>query len=202
MSNPFNNEIRPAIQELAEDLLTSEQVNGAVALAKLLCRDENDRQNAILRLQQMMGRSPKRPLFYLEHEIKDLPDHTRHVVRYAGDYIDQMVKYCAYDKGTFFLKVRGLRSSLGSNLRKLTRVFSRRLLDLLTRFNETIYVPSKHEWDVEDRPHLFSAREAVLCLFIVKQLSLEVAQYSQLAQSYDNNEMLDYHYDKTQEQRL
>jgi hypothetical protein len=66
--------------------------------------------------------------------------------------------------------LRGWKS-LGVNLKKLKKVFPADLLDILTRFNDVVYVPAKHEMDVEeDRPHLFSSKEAVFVCFIAKSI--------------------------------
>lgn len=199
MVDVFNKEISQKILQLAEKVLDSQEIKGANLLSEMLLKSEKDRKHAIGHIQELVGVSPKRPVYYLNYEITGLPEHTRHVVRYAGDYIDQLIKHCSYEKGDFLIfKFRGLHRSLGSNLVKLNKVLPKQLLDILIEFNEIIYVPSKHEWDVQDRPHLFSAREAVFVCFIVKKLASKIIPYSPMAQIYNANQTHNYHYDSTQ----
>jgi hypothetical protein len=101
-----------------------------------------------------------------------LPEQTRNVVRYAGDYIDQLVKHLASEKGRFGLLSRHL--SLGSNIKKAKRVLKSELYEALMSYNKLIYVPSKHVFDSKNRQHLFSGKEAVFILFITKKLTEEI----------------------------
>lgn len=200
MNKDFHNSIAPQIANLAKSILSKEDISKANRLSTLLLGSKENREKAIKTLQESIGYTPKRPVYYLYFEIEGLPEHTRHVVRNAGDYIDQMIKYCSYDKGDFkIMRFRGLRKSLGENLTKLHKVLPMGLHDLLTEFNEIIYVPSKHEWDVEeDKPHLFSSKEAVFTCLMAKELATKIKPFSQMAQEYDANKMHDYHHDSTQ----
>lgn len=200
----FNRTIQPDILAFAENILDSKQLELAEQLSDDLLSNEEDRQHAILHLREIMGTSPKRPIYYLEHEIGGLPEYsTRHVVRYAGDYIDQMIKYCSYDKGDFLIwKTRGLHKSLGQNLNRLKDILPKDLIDMLTKFNEIIYVPAKHTWDIpEDRDHLFSSKEAVYICLMVKNLSALIGPYSEFCVSYNKNEQVHYYYDSSQKGR-
>ena len=199
----FNRTIHPDILALAEGILDAKQLELAEQLSDALLSGEEDKQHAIWHLKEIIGTSPKRPVYYLEHEIGGLPEYsTRHVVRYAGDYIDQMIKYCSYYKGGFHPLKSGLRSPLGTNLKRLDGVLPDDLLSILFRFNEVIYVPAKHEWDIpKDRDHLFSSKEAVYVCLMVKNLSALIEPYSEYCVSYNKNEQVDYFYDSSQKGR-
>lgn len=200
----FNHTIQSEIIDLAKSILSHDEIHSAEHVSEMLLKDEGSRNYAIGYLRGIIGTSPKRPVYYLEHEIGGLPEYsTRHVVRYAGDYIDQLIKYCSYDKGDFLLwKTRGLHKSLGQNLHRLKNVLSKDLIDVLTRFNEIIYVPAKHTWDIpEGRKHLFSSKEAVYVCLMVKRLSVMIEPYSEFCVSYNKNEQVHYYYDSSQKGR-
>lgn len=200
----FNRTIQSEILALAKSILDTKQLELAEKLSDSLLTSEEDKQHAIWNLREIIGTSPKRPVYYLEHEIGGLPEYsTRHVVRYAGDYIDQMIKYCSYDKGDFLIwKSRGLHKSLGQNLHRLKDVLPKDLIKILTIFNDIIYVPAKHVWDIpEGRDHLFSSKEAVYICLMVKQLSILIEPYSDFCISYNKNEQVHYYYDSSQKGR-
>lgn len=200
----FNRTIQPDILALAQDILDDKQLELAEKLSDLLWSDGEGREQAVLKLCEIIGTSPKRPVYYLEHEIGFLPEHgVRHVIRYAGDYIDQMIKYCSYDKGDFLVwKTRGLHKSLGQNLHRLKEVLPKDLLDTLKKFNEVIYIPAKHTWDIpEGCDHLFSSKEAVYVCLMVKKLSVLIEPYSEFCVSYNKNEQVHYYYDSSQKGR-
>ncbi len=202
MNKTFNREIRSEILSLAEDILNNKEIEGANLLSEMLLGNKEKRMHAIAHIRELIGTSPKRPVYYWNHEIIGLPSQTRHVIRYAGDYIDQIIKYCSYEKGDFLIfKFRGLHRSLGQNLNRLKKVIPPKLIEQLTRFNEIIYVPAKHEWNVdENRPHLFSAKEAVFVCFIVKRLAGQIAPFSKASQIYNANGQVDYYYDSSQKE--
>jgi hypothetical protein len=169
MDTIFNLTMRPDIFKLSEDVLGNEGMTEVDALVSdLLSNDTRD--HAVQILQQKVGMCPKRPLYYLNHEICYLPEETRDVVRYAGDYIDQLYKHFSHEKGRgIFTRFMGYGRSLGINLSKTKKILDSRLYDILTRYNKLVYTPAKHHWDVGNRPHLFSAKEAVaICLMTVK----------------------------------
>jgi len=188
----FNLSIDPSIQDLADEVLNGEEVKHAENITETLFWDGH-RDHAIKALQDLIGRTPKRPVYYLNNEIGRLPEETRDVIRYAGDFVDQIIKYCAHEKGSYFFKFQAFRHSLGPNLKKLKGVLPDDLIEKLRKFNDLIYVQAKHSWEVGSRPHLFSAAEAVLVCFIVKKFANDILPFSVEAQWYSENKMYNYH---------
>ena len=195
MDKDFGLSVRPEIIELAKSVIGDEEMIIANKLSACFFVDEQKRECAIGNLQSIIGSKPKRPVYYLNYEIGYLPEDTRNVVRYAGDFVDQIVKHCAYEKGRFLLKTnfRALRKSLGPNLKNLKGVLPEDLINKLTKFNDLIYVQAKHSWDVGSRPHLFSAAEAVLVCFMVKKFAGDLAPFSLEVQLYLDNKVYEYH---------
>lgn len=182
LNERFNLSIKPEIFELAKEVLTESEIEQANILSeKLISKDKKD--IAIQELQNIIGMRPKRPIYYLNHEITYLPEETRDVVRYAGDYIDQLMKDCAHEKGK--LSFLAFYTSLGGNIKRSKKVLGQKLYNALTGYNRFIYVPAKHEFDVDkDRPHLFSAKEAVFVCFMMKKLAEQIIAISQQARRY------------------
>lgn len=192
----FNTEIGSTILAVAKLVLSGQEISEANRLSDSLLKDEAHRAKAIEQLRELIGTRPKRPVYYLNDEIKGLPGHTRDVVRYAGDYIDQLIKYCSYEKGGHrAFRSRALSTSLGGNLTRLKGVLPAPLFQALSKFNEVVYVPAKHEWNVRGRPHLFSAKEAVFICFMMKELAAQIVRLSAEAQAYSESERHGYHYD-------
>jgi len=186
----FNLSIDPNIQDLAEEVLSEQEIRQAENIAETLLWDGH-RDHAVKALQNLIGRTPKRPVYYLNNEISHLPGETRDVIRYAGDYIDQLIKHCTHDKGKWrFLAYRG---SLGSNLKRLNKILPESFLSILTRYNNFIYVQAKHGWNVGSRPHLFSSRDAVFVCFITKKIAEQVIAISPEAKIYSENKLYNYY---------
>ncbi len=194
----FNSEINPEVSNLASRLLSAEEIILADKISEQLLGDEVDRHTAIKHLREFIGVMPKRPVYYLNYEVGGLPENTRDVVRYTGDYIDQLIKNYSYEKGNFhILRYRALKLSLGSNLKKLSKDIPKDILDSLTAFNEILYVPAKHVFDVGDRPHLFTAR--VYSCFLMKKFAKQIIPLSIEAKKYSENGKYEYHSDSTQD---
>ncbi|MFA6055016.1 MAG: hypothetical protein WC769_06555 [Thermodesulfovibrionales bacterium] len=193
MDTIFNLTMRLEISDLSKDVLGNDGMAEVDALVSdLLSHDTHD--HAVQILQQKIGMCPKRPLYYLNHEICYLPEETRDVIRYAGDYIDQLYKHFTHEKGRgVFTGLRAYGRSLGINLSSTNKILDSRLHDILTRYNKHVYTPAKHHWDVGNRPHLFSAKEAVaICLMTVK-LSEEIIALSDEAKAYSENRVHEYY---------
>lgn len=196
MDKTFNSEIGSTILAAAKLVLADREISEANHLSDSLLKDEAARAESIEQLRELIGARPKRPVYYLNDEIKGLPEHTRDVVRYAGDYIDQLIKYCSYEKGDYrAFRSRALSTSLGGNLTRLKSALPMPLLQALWTFNKVVYVPAKHEWNVRGRPHLFSAKEAVFICFVMKELAAQIVRFSAEAQAYSEGARHDYHYD-------
>jgi hypothetical protein len=182
MENNFNTSIRYDISELAKLVLIDEEIEEATDLSDCLNDIKEKRDCALSILKNKIGTRPKRPVFYLNCRINFLPEETRDVVRYAGDYIDQLIKCLASEKGVFgFLSEY---SSLGNNIKRARTILDPKILDALEKYNKLIYVPAKHDFNVGDRPHLFSNKEAVFILFITQKLAKEIINLSENAKNY------------------
>ena len=192
MHHAFNLSISQDVQKLAEQILSKKEMMFAENIAKELLQNTH-REHAIEVLRNIVGTKPKRPVYYLNLAIRRLPDETRNVVRYAGDFIDQALKHFAHEKRKYLLKSFALRRSLGPNLKKLKGVLQDDLIEKLRNFNDLIYVRAKHRWEVGSRPHLFSATEAVLVCFMVKKLVDDVVPFSVEVGLYLEGKMLNYH---------
>ena len=186
----FNLSIDSNVEDIAEEILDKEEIKQAQDITEtLLCNKH--KSHAIKSLKDLIGMMPKRPVYYLNNKISYLPEETRDVIRYAGDYIDQLIKHCAHEKGSWrFLAYRG---SLGSNLKRLSKFLPRPLLSVLTRYNKFIYVQAKHKWDVGGKPHLFSSKDAVFICFITKKLAEQIITISSEAKLYTENKFYSYY---------
>jgi len=182
MENNFKTSIRPEILEFAKSVLTNEEINEATDLSDCLNDKGKKHDWAVSILQSKICTQPKRPLFYLNHELNYLPEQTRDVVRYAGDYIDQLIKSFASVRRRFKFLSKYL--SLGSNIKNAKRVLKPELYEALMSYNKLIYVPAKHEFDYKNRPHLFSGKEAVFILFITKKLANEFINMNNFREKY------------------
>jgi len=169
VNNSFDLTTSEQIEALAVEVLVSEELKRIEKLTKDLLSTEERREQAVETLQAIFGHTPKRPLYYLYLDIRALPEKTRYVVENAGNFIDVLVKCCAHELGK--KRLFALRSSLSSNIKRLKNVLPEKFLRNLGLFDGLFYVPAKHEWDIGDRPHLFSVRETVICLFIARHLA-------------------------------
>jgi len=180
MTEDFNSVIKPGVLDLLKRLLGEDGIKETNDITRQLLLSEESKERVIKNLRERMGLRPKRPMFYLNHELNFLPEYTRDVVRYAGDYIDQLVKALSGDKGVWFAEHR----SLGFNLMGLRNMITKELLDNLIFYNKNIYVPAKHDFNVADKPHLFSAKDAVAVCLITLKLSKEIIALSDSAKAY------------------
>lgn len=185
MSRDFNLSLRPEINNLCNDILDDAELSELDLLIKYLLPG-NTWEPVIKILQAKIGMRPKRPIYYLSYEVGHLPEHTRNIIRYAGDYIDHLMKHLTHDKGKFKITA-ALRSSLGANIKRSEECLGKRLHDILKRYEKIVYTPAKHEMDVGNRPHLFSAGEAVAICLITMKLGRELINMSEEAKAYSED---------------
>ena len=117
----------------SKTVLNDKQLQYADLLAKEIV-GKYTRPRAIYVLREIVGSTPKRPLYYVYNELAHLPRWTRDIMRYLGDYIDQLVKFLTAEK----LQSRVyLGRSLGSNLNNIGKkdILSSHLLTQLTKYN-------------------------------------------------------------------
>lgn len=177
----FNQGIAQKFQEFAKLVLSDEELTGISMLSKQLLSSEPNRRQAIEILQKKIGTTPKRPLYYVYYDLRSLPNRTRAIVEYMGHYLDHMVKFVAED---ILRSAKYAEISMGGNLKYLNGKISEDLHSNLTKYNELVYVPAKHNFKVIDRPHLFSSAEAVLVCFVTLALAEKLVPLSELAHSY------------------
>jgi hypothetical protein len=104
MSSPYrtgsNNEILwalPVVCDLAKDVLSPLEFEDAEEVAFKFIGNKTRKREAIWRLMELVGSTPKRPLYYTQNELGYLPRWTRPGIRYLGDYIDLLVKAMAFE---------------------------------------------------------------------------------------------------------
>lgn len=122
-------------------------------------------------------------MYYLNWELGYLPEQTRDVIRYAGDFIDHLIKHMTVEHAVF-IKSIGLHRSLGKNIHKLRKVLGEMLYESLNQYNECIYVPAKHDFQVNGHPHRFSGPEAIYACFITVKLGNMIRELSPNAERY------------------
>ncbi len=107
--------VRQNIKELSQKLLDDAEWDEANSV--IIGIAKGDSEAALSSLANVLGMKPKRPLYYIAHEISLLPEYgSRNIVRYCGDYIDQLVRFTLEDKRYMS---RWFLHPLGSNVRKL-----------------------------------------------------------------------------------
>ena len=186
VSNNFDLTTSEQIETLAVGLLSSTELERVDRLTKDLLSTEENRERAVNDLQAIFGHTPKRPVYYLYQDIRALPEKTRYAVENSGNLIDVLVKCCAHELGK--KQLFALKSSLSSNIKSLRNVMPEKFLKNLGLFDGLFYVPAKHEWDVGDRPHLFSVKETVICLFIARHLADQIIETSSEAREWSKGD--------------
>lgn len=179
----------PIVSELARNTLTPSELDEAERISIMLAGSKKQRRDAIHYLMKLVAPPPKRPLYYAQMEMKNLPRWTRDVIRYLGDYIDLLIKATAFE---FTKDYRCKKYSLGRNFRILrTRKYgiSPSLLDKLKKYNSFLYTPGKHDFKVPPgRGHRFTSKEAVFTAFITMGLADEIKKLSQFATKVSLNQ--------------
>lgn len=172
----------PVVCDLAKDVLSPSEFEEAEEVAFKFIGNKTKKREAIWRITELVGHTPKRPLYYAQHELEYLPRWTRDGIRYLGDYIDLLVKAMAFE-GT--RDKQCLKSSLGINVKKLSPKkyeIPSELIDKLARYNSFLYQPGKHDFHVpQGQSHRFTCKEVVLTAFITMKLAEEIRKLSQHA---------------------
>jgi hypothetical protein len=169
------------IVDLAREVLTVEQLEMVDEITIMLLTRRKQRRQAQWELVRIIPLKPTRPLMYLKPIIMQLPNSTRDVIRYLGDYIDLVTKEMTYE----FLNGNARKNSLGINARRLEKAESvpRDLVDKLQRYNSFLYTPGKHDFSLppEGRKHGFTCKEAVLTIYVSVELGERIKAVSKLA---------------------
>ncbi len=163
----------PKIIHLAREVLTTANFERAVSFSEMLVSTESVRNSAIMKLQQLVPSTPKRPLSYAQYEMQFLPQGTREAIRYLGDYIDLLSRHLASEL-TGDDRVR--KRSLGANIRVIEATQAPlpvNLLKWLKYYNSFLYRPGRHDFHLRygRRQHTFTAMEVVLTAFVTMALA-------------------------------
>lgn len=181
--------INENIQLLSKKLLDKKEIKNIQQI--IIDIKSKNKINVLKDLTKVLGIKPKRPLYYVAHEIMGLPKYgTRNTIRYAGDYIDQLVRFTLEDKR--FLS-QWFQHPLGPNINKLKKYIDLDLYESLSIFNK-IYVQAKHEFNHHEDVSLFNYKEAVYMVYITKALSQKILPLSETARDYNNQGETAYHY--------
>lgn len=175
---------------LCKNVLASKEIIKAEELAIDIMSKGTRKKLAIEILQRKIGTHPKRPLYYITQLfLPRLPSHTRDIMKYLGDYLDQLLKYTVREKRKGFIH---FERSMGPNLHALKNIISPELQEELLEYNKLLYVPAKHDFDVpKDRNHRFTLREVILSCFLTIKFAEEIKTISSFARKYANDMLLD-----------
>lgn len=178
-------EISDDILDLAKDLLTPDEIQSAIEISLNLL-NKATRSEAKKILKEMVGLRPKRPIYYTYYEIDRLPHWTRYAIENLGHFVDLMVKDLATEK---LANSKCQTMSLGINLLKVKTEIPSELHSSLLKFNSAIYVPSKHDFKVDEsiRKHRFTTKEVVFTIFITLKLKEKLVEMSYAVKDYCEN---------------
>lgn len=182
--------MNPNIQKLIPLVLTDDEIFHIDNLIEEL--ENGDREKAVEEIRGVLGTKPKRPLYYIDHEIYHLPKTTvRNIMRYSGDYVDQLVRFALSEKR--FLS-RWIRSPLGPNVRRLKKYINNPgLIEKLEIFNK-IYTEAKHEFNHRTDKSYFCLDDGVYFIYITKKIAEDILNFSEYARDYNNEGNLFYSY--------
>jgi len=151
----------------------------------------NKDPDSIKELMEVLGTKPKRPLYYVATHLRYLPEFgSRDVMRYCGDYIDQLVRFILEDRrylSKWFLK------PLGGNLKLFRKYIEPELYEQLMLFNK-IYTSAKHDFNHEEDKCRFNYIDTIYYIFITKHLAEILLPMSERAQDYNNHGNTFYSY--------
>jgi len=182
------NPLDPTIQELYKSLQKPQKERVDFLIEKIEQKDPK----AITELTNVLGTKPKRPLYYVAMHIRYLPEFgTRDIMRYCGDYIDQLVRFTLEDRrylSTWFKK------PLGGNLKLLKKFIEPELHEQLMLFNQT-YTSAKHDFNHDEDKCRFTYVDTIYYIFITKHLAEVLLPLSEKARDYKNHGNTFYSYD-------
>lgn len=177
------------ILSLAKELLPESTYTEAESLAKMLTESKSRKAVSISQLISVLRPPPKRPIYYLEREIRSLPHWTRNAMRFLGDYVDMLVKAAAYEK---LKDNRIFDNAFGPAIGKFEIAYPKEkmLANYLSRYNKFLYRDAKHDMQLPTnrKEHRFTSREVVLCMFISKELATRVIKLSELASKVNKDQ--------------
>jgi hypothetical protein len=177
------------VVSLAKQVLSNEEYLEAEDLAVRLAGTKREKDHARARLVELVKPPPKRPIYYAQEQMLDLPRWTRDALRYLGDYIDILVKSAVYEK----TKGRAIfNTSLGPAIEQFQRHWPDQveLANLLRGYNRFLYRGAKHDFKLPPnrKTHRFTSREVVLTAFTTMKLAKRLTTISGIAQLVSRDE--------------
>lgn len=170
------------ILSLAKEILSTDLHLKAEELSFMLVGSKSKKIAARIALIHVLLPPPKRPIYYLAHELEFLPHWTREALRILGDFIDMLTKAAVFEKES---KDDIFRTSFGPAISRFSKYYpqEKQLIDLLTRYNRFLYRDAKHDFQLPGgrKEHRFTSREVVLTLFITKELADRIVAISATA---------------------
>ena len=170
------------ILALAKEILSIEKYSKAEQLSRMLVGSKSQKNAAKAELMEVLLPPPKRPVYYLSHELEFLPRWTREALRILGDFIDMLTKAAVFEK-------EGMndvfRISFGPAIKRFSVYYQseKQLTDWLNRYNRFLYRAAKHDFQLPSgrTEHRFTSREVVICLFVTKDLADKITSLSATA---------------------
>jgi hypothetical protein len=171
--------VTPEIFKLSKDVLSKETMEEAEFIfANAFSEDVKKQKLSGDFLASLIPNWPKRPLYYINHEVSLGPRmFTRLVVNYLCAFLNVLLDNCVKDFGGFkkFMP-------FGRSLNKLKGKISEELYNKLDRYNKVFYRPAKHNFELfRVNGHLFSLKDAIYCCFITMKLKDEITEISNSA---------------------
>ena len=174
-------EIDKNIQNLADEILSKSELEIGNQISEGLVSSKKKKEWARTQLRVIVGMKPKRPLFYANLDLQYLPQRTRNPVRDLGDYIDHLVKFWTSE---ILKNNKYLKESLGKNLYRLSGKIDEDLRLKLNKYNDFCYVPAKHDFEVKNRVHRITSKEAVFIALLTMKFAKIIKDESPLAKAY------------------
>lgn len=170
------------ILALAKDMLPENTYTKAEQLSIMLVGSKSERNASRNALIRVLLPPPKRPIYYLERELKFLPRWTREALRVLGDFIDMLIKAAVYEKEG---KSDIFSMSFGPAIKKFKVLYphEKQLIAWLDLYNHFLYRGAKHDFKLPPgrTEHRFTSREVVLSVFITKELADRITTLSAMA---------------------
>jgi hypothetical protein len=170
------------IISLSKELLSKDVYSKAESLASMLVGTRSEKSTARNTITKVLLPPPKRPVYYLEHELKFLPRWTRESMRYLGDFVDMLTKAAVYEKE---MRQDVFKIAFGPAISRFKNYYPNRaqLVDWLERYNRFLYRDAKHDFDLPTtrQEHRFTSREVVHTLFVTKELTEKITALSAAA---------------------
>jgi len=177
--------MKEQVAELAPEIFDDKELTEINKI--ILAYNGSDEQftEALGKLRYVVPKRPKRPLYYINHEVGFLPEHSRFVVEQSGSYLDLLLKEFRYE-----LEGKYYKEPLGKNVNALLRLKGKnpdslaRLLNQLLAFNNIAYVPSKHVYGLpDDEGHYFEVDDSIVIVLAGVKLGEEIKARSQFARN-------------------